>query len=130
MSTLRTLSSAAASLIYDQINEAQSPEQLDELAKLMWLGNGEGEISDVDAMILDDAIRRRRPPSRITAPGFHRAIGPVAGRVGSRFKPRRPQRSPDRAKSVERRRTLAEQRTRAKRDPNRVLVPSRQVTMR
>lgn len=104
---LRTFSSDAAYSLYDQINQAHNSERVDELTSSMWKARLEGAISEDDATFLDELIRRRRPPSRITAPGFHKALGPIAGRIGSRFKPRRPQRSPDRARSIERRRKWA-----------------------
>jgi hypothetical protein len=104
---LRTFASVAASVIYDAINVAETPDQLDDLARTMWRGYGEGAITDDDANVLQSCIDRRRPlPSNTprTAPG--RAIGELAGRVLSRSWSRQHPRSPDREASRCRRRVL------------------------
>jgi hypothetical protein len=73
----------------------------------MWRGYGEGVISEDDAAFLQSCIDRRRPLARNTArtaPG--RAIGRLAGGIGSRLLPRQHPRSPDRKASRDRRRML------------------------
>lgn len=108
MSALRTLASAAAATLYDAINQAQSGDQLDQLARLMWQGYGEGAISDDDATFLGSCIDRRRAPGRASPVGHLKAGGAarLASRLGSRFTPRQRPRSPDRQASRERRRRL------------------------
>jgi hypothetical protein len=101
--SLRTLASAAANIIYDAVNTAVAPDDLDRLARTMWRGYGEGAISEEDATFLSSCIDRRRPLAR-TAPG--RAMGRLAGRIGTRFAPRQHPRSPERKASRERRRML------------------------
>lgn len=104
--TLRTLASAAATAIYDAINTAHSADDLDQLARVMWKGYGEGAISEDDATFLSSCIDRRRPLGRSTAPGHAHPVGRLAGRVGGRFTSRQRQRSPDRKASRDRRRML------------------------
>ena len=104
--TLRTLASAAATAIYDEINAVDKPEALDHIARILWQRYGEGAISDDDATFLSSCVDRRRPLGRSTAPGHARALGRLAGRVGSRFTPRQRPRSPDRKASRDRRRML------------------------
>jgi hypothetical protein len=108
MSALRTLASAAATTIYDAINQAGTVEQLDQLARLLWQGYGEGAISDDDATFLGSCIDRRRAPGRASPVGHLKAVGAarLASRLGSRFTPRQRPRSPDRQASRERRRRL------------------------
>src|SRR5438552_3967301 len=110
MSALTAIS-ASASLVYDSINAAGSPDILDNIARAIWHDWGKGTFTDDEASFLTGAIDRRRPitfhrPSG-GGTGASRPIGRLLGRIGSRFNPRRPQRSPDRAASRERRRTLA-----------------------
>jgi hypothetical protein len=93
--------------IYDTINAASDPDQLDEMGRLLWKGYGAGDIGECEATYLSTCIERRRPLGRRQAPGFATPMGKLAGRVYGRFKPRRPQRSPDREASRHRRRTLA-----------------------
>lgn len=107
MTALRSFASGAATAIYDAINVAETPDQLDHLARTLWRGYGEGAIGDGDAQVLQACIDHRRPLARHTprtAPG--RALGPLAGRVWSRHKSRQHPRSPDRKASRERRRML------------------------
>jgi hypothetical protein len=110
MSVLRSFASVAASAIYDAINVTETPQQLDQLARTIWRGYGEGAIGDDDAQFLQPRIDRRRPLARNTprtAPG--QAMGKLADRLGvraSRFAPRQRPRSPDRRASRDRRRML------------------------
>jgi hypothetical protein len=92
--------------LLDIINACSDVNHLDEAARLLWKGCGEGAISDGESMILVAAIERRRPLGRRTAPGHATQVGRVAGRVLSRFLPRQRQRSPDRRASRDRRRML------------------------
>jgi hypothetical protein len=105
MTALKEFASAAATAIYDAINAANAPDDLDQLARIMWRGYGEGVIGEDDAQILQSCIDQRRPLARNTprtVPG--RAIGKLAGRVGSRAISRQHPRSPDRKASRDRRR--------------------------
>src|SRR5262245_40162603 len=107
MTALREFASVAATAIYDAINAANAPDDLDQLARIMWRGYGEGVIGEDDAQILQSCIDQRRPLARNTprtVPG--RAIGKLAGRVGSRAISRQHPRSPDRKASRDRRRML------------------------
>src|SRR5215218_5172857 len=107
MTALRTLASPAACTLYDAIAVADTPDQLDQLARTLWRGYGEGAIGDDDATLLQSCIDRRRPLARNTprtAPGL--ALGKFAARVGARFTPRQRPRSPDRKASLDRRRML------------------------
>jgi hypothetical protein len=87
---------------------ARSPDlagsrlRIDSLARTLWQGHASGAIADDDAQRLAEAIEARRVPARAA----HKPVGIPVGRA-SIFPPRRVQRSPDRAKSIERRRTLA-----------------------
>jgi hypothetical protein len=105
---LQSFSSQAAYGLYDRINAALSPDQLDNASRAVSHHWGKGEINDDDATFLYSAINKRRPPGRCNShvPGL-KPIGKLLGRVGSLFaKPRKPQRSPDRKASRERRRIL------------------------
>jgi hypothetical protein len=103
--------SAAAATLYDGINAASSPVQLDEFARLVWKAYGDKVISEGDASHLSECIERRRPPGRRPAAEHGnsncRTIGNLASRVSSKFPKRRPQCSPDRQKSYDRRHRLA-----------------------
>jgi hypothetical protein len=81
---------------------AASLGEIDSLSKTLWRGYAAGAIADADAQQLAELIQARRQPAR----SEHKPIGIPAGRA-SIFPPRRIQRSPDRARSIERRRTLA-----------------------
>ena len=75
---------------------------LDQLARTIWQGNAAGAIDDDQAQLLAETIEARRAAARAA----HKPVGIPLGRA-SIFPPRRVQRSPDRARSIERRRTLA-----------------------
>jgi hypothetical protein len=80
--------------LYDAINACSDVHHLDEAAGLLWKGYGEGRISDSEAMYLDEAVRRRRPPGRRTGPGsYANQVCEANGRVPRRFAPRRRSRS-------------------------------------
>ncbi|GJD65124.1 hypothetical protein [Methylobacterium frigidaeris] len=99
-------------MTYAEMKEAIAralPAMLPALRDQLYALNGAGVISDRDAGELDDAIeaRRKGPAPAAPAPAglsLAAAIAPTAARI-TKFAPRR-QRSPDRAKSRERRRGL------------------------
>jgi hypothetical protein len=113
---LQSLASAAAATIYDAIGAAETGAELDDLVKLVWRGNLDGAIDDVDAMRLVQYVEQRRPLHRhphrqwtfpgipIPAPNLRRV---TSTRQRSRFPRRREQRSPDKRASYERRHRLA-----------------------
>jgi hypothetical protein len=75
---------------------------LDRLSRTIWQGHATGAISDDQAQQLAELIQIRRQPARTE----RKPVGLPPGR-NSIFPPRRPQRSPDRSASIQRRRTLA-----------------------
>lgn len=99
-------------MTYAEMREAIAralPAALPALREQLYTLNGSGLISDRDAGELDDAIEARRKAPALAAPApaglsLAAAIAPTAARI-TKFAPR-PQRSPDRAKSRERRRGL------------------------
>lgn len=113
---LQSLASAAAATIYDAIGAAETGSELDDLVKLVWRGNFDGAIDDVDAMHLVKYVEQRRPLHRharqqLTFPGIPvpepnlRRV--TSTRQRSRFPRRREQRAPDKQASYERRHRLA-----------------------
>lgn len=92
--------------IYDTINTCSDIHHLDEAARLLWKGYGEGAIGDAEATYLSSCIDRRRPMGRRTAPGHATQPGRLNGRIMGRFASRQRQRSPDRKASRDRRRML------------------------
>ncbi|WMT71139.1 hypothetical protein [Bradyrhizobium sp. Ash2021] len=92
--------------IYDTINTCSDIHHLDEAARLLWKGYGEGAIGDAEATYLSSCIDRRRPMGRRTAPGHTTQPGRLNGRIMGRFASRQRQRSPDRKASRDRRRML------------------------
>ena len=81
------------------------PRNLDHVAKQLWTAHGAGLLPDDDAQALAAAIEARRHPSGPRRP--QDALQALQVARASFFPPRRPQRSPDRAKSIARRRRLA-----------------------
>lgn len=79
-----------------------SLKALDQLSRLTWQGHATGAIDDAAAQHLAEQIQHRRQTTR----GEHKPIGLPPGRP-SIFPPKRVQRSPDRAASIQRRRSLA-----------------------
>jgi hypothetical protein len=98
---MNALSTAAAAL-YDIINAATSPDQMDNLGRALWHLYSKGDLADDEAQFLSGAIEKRRP-NRRSLP--IKPIGTLNSRI-SRFVPRQRPRSPDRKASRERRRTL------------------------
>jgi hypothetical protein len=94
--------SPAASVFYDTINSATTPDQLANLGRALWHQWGRGDFSDEDATFLSDAIEKRKPQRRA---GTMKAVGAPWTGI-SRFTPRQRPRSPDRKASRDRRRTL------------------------
>jgi hypothetical protein len=103
--TQQTLSAAAVT-IYETVNSRCDLDQLGEIVRLLWIGYGNGKISDGEATYLSSIIERRRALGHRTAPQQIKSLGRVAGRLFSRFTPRQRQRSPDRRVSRNRRRML------------------------
>lgn len=90
-------------MLADQIGAAIhtcSLRDLDHVARHLWQGYGSGAITEADAEHLASALELRRGMRRAELP---RGMAPAA----LAFVPRRPQRSPDRQRSILRRRQLA-----------------------
>lgn len=81
------------------LSVARTPAALDVLAKATWAAYGAGRISDEEAATLSEAIAGQRPRRHApTPPRGHRVTFFAQARL---------QRSPDRQRSIERRRRLA-----------------------
>jgi hypothetical protein len=78
-------------------------QTLDDLSRDIWRALQAGMLGDADAQALAEAIHARRAQARAGRAPL-RQVGP---RAWSYFPPKRPQRSPDRQRSLERRRRLA-----------------------
>jgi predicted DNA-binding protein (UPF0251 family) len=85
------------------INACSDVEHLDEASRLIWKDWGEGKISDGESTYLVEAIQRRRPGGRRTAPGHATQVGRVNGRLVSRFAPRQCRRRLSDVDRIERR---------------------------
>lgn len=89
-------------MFVDQIREAatraRSIAAVDEVMRLTWRGHAEGLLKDADAEAVAEAAEARRQALRAFA-------SPATPRLASAS--RRPPRSPDRQRSIERRRQLA-----------------------
>src|ERR1700753_3410046 len=72
----RALSADGRDLL-DIINACCDVDHLDEAARLLWKGVGEGAISDGESTVLANAIERRRPLGRRTAPGHATQVGRI-----------------------------------------------------
>lgn len=97
-----TFAGAAAGALYDAINSAAGSDALDQLARALWRGFGDGAINDADAAALQSLIDRRRPLAVDRRGVGGRGVGALVGR----FIPRQRARSHDRKASRDRRRTL------------------------
>ena len=87
------------------ITSAPSFDVLDNLARLTWRGLAEGHIAEADAAALGIAVEARRTAFRDRGP---RLPPPASRRPGGpSTPPRRTPRSPDRQRSLERRRRQA-----------------------
>jgi hypothetical protein len=77
--------SVNAAAIYDRINAATSPDELDEVSEALWKIYFPAGLSDAEANFLSEAIHKRKPNRRsMTA----RPVAALHSRVSSRFKPR------------------------------------------
>jgi hypothetical protein len=83
------------------VAEARSGAALDNLGRILWRGFAEGHIDELAADLVSNAIEARR-----TVLAAARTIKAVSAPV-SPSKPRRAPRTPDRQRSIERRRRLA-----------------------
>lgn len=100
---MKALSTAAAAL-YETVNSATSPDELNSLLEAIWRRHWPvGAISDNDAQFLAEAIQQRRPQRGFVVQS---PVGKLHARVSSRFATRQRPRSPDRQASRDRRRTL------------------------
>jgi len=101
---------AVANGLYNLINGAFALDQIDNIVRSIWHHHYKGELTDEEATFLANIADKRRPLGRRTssAPGVVTAkpLAALRGRLGSRFAPRRPPRSPERQASMERRRRL------------------------
>jgi hypothetical protein len=88
--------------LYNLISNCRTADQLQAAAALIWEALGLGRLDDEEATYLGACVDRRRGVSRQTAP---MAMTHLGGQV-TKFFPRKPQRSPDREASRDRRRTL------------------------
>lgn len=96
-----------AQSIYGAISCCTDPEQLENLNRRIWIeAHANGWIGDAEATYLISCIDRRRPKSLGSHSISSVRIGQLAGRLHRRFTPRKPQRSPDRKASRDRRRML------------------------
>ena len=91
------------------IDAARGGRVLDDLARIVWRGFGEGVIGDDEAQRLADRIHHRRAlySARQAASRPDRPPAGPIGRPSIFGPPRRPQRPPIRSKAIERRRRVA-----------------------
>jgi len=93
---MNALSTAAAAL-YEAINSATSPDELDNVLDAIWRRHWPvGAISDDEAQFLAEAIQKRKPQRRFVAQS---PVGKLQARVSSRFTTRQRPRSSDRQAS-------------------------------
>ncbi len=99
--------SPAATALYDKINAAASPADLDHLLNAIWRHHWQaGELSDADADYLTEVIQKRKPGRGTLAA---QPLSRLQGRVSSRFSPRPCRRrltSEERTRRRERKRML------------------------
>lgn len=94
---------------------AQAPlGALDDLSRIVWDNLANGSLTDSEAQTLAEAIQRRRNEARAKTATPPESASEASGtpsratpRAWSYFPPKRVPRSPNRARSIERRRTLA-----------------------
>ena len=80
-------------------NRARTLAQLEDLSRLLWRANAEGHVDDGRAGAISEAVQARRARIKAGRPSPLKPSPPTARR--------RPPRSPDRARSIERRRRQA-----------------------
>ena len=86
---------------HEGVAAARSTAALDNVARLLWRAHAEGAIADADAEAVAEAVQSRRAAFARPAAGVALAnAAPASAR-------RRPPRSPDRQRSLERRRRCA-----------------------
>jgi hypothetical protein len=95
----------------EAIRQAPLPT-LNDLSRDVWKAHSDALLTDIEAQKLAEAIHQRRQAHRGETPSAIATEAPGSpcarpARVWSYFPPKRPQRSPDKARSLERRRTLA-----------------------
>ena len=95
----------AGEALHAEINACCDDSQLDNVASKIWYVRGQDRLTDAAAEYLQHCVIRRRSTSGMRYP-VTATIPRLAGRVGSRFKPRKPPRSADRKASRDRRRRL------------------------
>lgn len=79
--------SPVALAIYDSINAALSPDQLDNFARSVSHHLSKGSLTDDEATFLSNAVEKRRPQHQVSlATGV--VVGKLAARMFSRFAPR------------------------------------------
>lgn len=88
------------------VDAACSDSHLVELSQALWRGLAAGAINDEEAQAISEIVHARRVALRGPQTAHQSRSGRSPGRP-SIFPPKRPQRSPDRARSLQRRRTLA-----------------------
>jgi hypothetical protein len=78
--------SPAATFVYDKLNAATSPAELDQILDAIWrLHWPRGELSSTEAQYLTEAVERRKPRRGTIAA---QPISKLQGRLSSRFTPR------------------------------------------
>jgi hypothetical protein len=87
------------------IDAARTSTNLDDLSRAIWVGHSESVLGDDDAQELAERIQARRM-ALAGPPEGRKTVFTASGRP-TIFRQRRPQRSPDRAASRERRRRLS-----------------------
>lgn len=100
------LLSASAQAIYDAIDAAKDPSELERSACEIWRAYYERKIDDDDATFLQQCVQGRRPTHPLQTTGNLKHVSRLTGPVGSRFKSRQRQRSSNKKASRDRRRTL------------------------
>jgi hypothetical protein len=93
--------------LFAAINACTNPDQLFELNKRLWAeAHPRSWVNDDEATYLAACIERRRPSGPRLLPAGTPDVGRLTGRIQRRFTPRKPQRSPNRRASRDRRRML------------------------
>jgi hypothetical protein len=96
---------AAGEALYTEINACCDDGQLDNVASRIWYVRGQDQLTDAAADYLHHCVVRRRRAGGRKQP-VASTIQRVAGRLSSRFAPRKPPNSPNREASRSRRRML------------------------
>lgn len=99
--------SSPAAAAHEKVILAASFEQLEGAVRRIWAGRLDGSFTEDDAEYLHSIACRRRPPHAGNQHLQIASFGQGLVRRVSKFKPRQHERSPDKQKSRERRRSLA-----------------------